>query len=184
MNFTKKLLSNEEISNIDKETKNTFIDTRDGHIYKTVKIGNQTLLAENFAYKADGGCWAYSNNSSNVSKYGYLYNCETAKKVIPAGWHLPTKEEWEILYNFLGGDNEKVFNAIKLGGSSGFNALLGGNRSTFGEFYNIEVSSYFWSATESGESQAWALYFDAGSSNADLYDDDRKCGFSVRLFRD
>ena len=76
-----------------------FTDSRDKHVYKWVKIGTQTWMAENLAYKADRGCWAYNNKKSNVKTYGYLYNWETAKKVCPSGWHLPTDTEWTTMIN-------------------------------------------------------------------------------------
>ena len=79
-------------------------DLRDGKIYKVTTIGTQKWMAENLAYKTEKGCWAYDNNVANVKIYGYLYNWETAKKSCPKGWHLPSKTEWEILINFLGGD--------------------------------------------------------------------------------
>ena len=75
----------------------TFTDQRDSTQYNRVKIGNQVWMAENLVFKADSGCWAYDNDSSNISKYGYLYDWETAKKVCPSGWHLPTKTEYETL---------------------------------------------------------------------------------------
>jgi uncharacterized protein (TIGR02145 family) len=83
----------------------TFTDSRDGKTYKTVIIGNQTWMAENLAYKADSCCWAYDNDPYNVTTYGYLYNWETAKKVCPAGWHLPTEKEWTTLKKYLGGND-------------------------------------------------------------------------------
>ena len=51
-------------------------------------------MAENLAYKPEqGNFWAYGNDSNNVAKYGYLYDWETAKKVAPKGWHLPTESD-------------------------------------------------------------------------------------------
>ncbi|OFX84153.1 MAG: hypothetical protein A2W99_00035 [Bacteroidetes bacterium GWF2_33_16] len=184
MSFINKLFGNTETSSGEKEDKNTFIDPRDGHVYKTVKIGSQIIMAENLAFKTENGCWAYDNVSENISKYGYLYNWETAKNIAPLGWHLPTSEEWEKLHKYLGDDIKKVYNAIKEGGNSNFNALLGGNRSAFGAFYNMELSTYFWSASVYNRNQVWAFYCDSGGQNADLYDDDSSNGFSVRLFKD
>lgn len=79
-----------------------FTDKRDNHVYKTIKIGNQVWMAENFAYKAINGCCSYNNNETNVSVYGYLYDWETAKKVCPKGWRLPTKKDFENLLESFG----------------------------------------------------------------------------------
>jgi uncharacterized protein (TIGR02145 family) len=83
-----------------------FEDLRDGKIYSTVIIGKQTWMAENLAYEAPGGCWPNKDIQGNLT-YGFLYNWETAKKVCPAGWHLPTDAQWTSLKNYLGGNNKK-----------------------------------------------------------------------------
>jgi uncharacterized protein (TIGR02145 family) len=92
------------ISSLGQET-GTFTDSRDGKIYITVKIGTQTWFAENLAYKTNKGCVAYAQNDSNITKYGYLYDFEAAKMACPSGWHLPSKNEWFTLLNYLGGDS-------------------------------------------------------------------------------
>jgi len=34
----------------------------------------------------------------------HLFSWETAMKVCPEGWHLPTNEEWDRLFRFVDGD--------------------------------------------------------------------------------
>ncbi len=116
----------------------TFTDSRDNHVYKWVKIGNQTWMAENLAYKPNSGkYWAYDNNQNNVRTYGYLYDWETAKTIAPTGWHLPSQTEWETLVNSLGGKNKAYTKLLESGtqhwgtpnnatNESGFTVLPGG----------------------------------------------------------
>ena len=95
----------------------------DGNLYTTVKIGNQTWMAQNLKttkyndgtaipqvtdntawsnLTTPGYCW-YNNDAANKYTYGALYNWYTvnAGKLCPAGWHVPTDAEWTTLENYL-----------------------------------------------------------------------------------
>lgn len=164
----------------------TFTDSRDNKVYKTVKIGNQWFMSENLAYKPNSGnYWAYNNQQNNVTKYGYLYDWETAKKVAKGikGWHLPTNNDWNALIKYLGNDKQIVCRKLISSGKSGFNALLSGYYDLNGTFNLIGDCEGFWSETEYGDKGGWALGCLFGLQ-CDLYCYHRDCGYSVRLLKD
>jgi len=142
----------------------TFEDSRDGKTYKKVKIGNQTWMAENLNYdipkdKKDG---CYENNDDNCDKYGRLYNFGQAKKVCPAGWRLPTAEDWDALIKNAGGPStagEKLQSA-----EFGFLALPGGR--AMPNFVDGGNKGYWWSITEVDNVTTMGLTVTSGSSEA------------------
>jgi uncharacterized protein (TIGR02145 family) len=170
----------------------TFTDSRDRKTYKYVTIGKQVWMAENLAYKpSSGNYWAYKNNSSNVNKYGYLYDWQTAKNVCPTGWHLPSDAEWTQLENFVGsnpGTKLKAKSGWSHNGNGtddyGFSALPGGYRYSYGNFLNIGVGGGWWSATEGSADSAWYRSMGYDLSDVDRYDVVKELGFSVRCLRD
>ena len=78
-------------------------DLRDGQIYKTVKIGKQTWMAENLNYNADDSyCFGPGNRDCFMSSR--LYKWHAAMNACPAGWHLPDSSEWKTLISSIGGE--------------------------------------------------------------------------------
>lgn len=178
------------------QVKGTFIDSRDNKTYKTVKIGAQTWMAENLAYKASSGCWAYNNDVNIVTTYGYLYNWETAITVCPTGLQLPSDSEWSILTDYFG-DESVVGGKLKetdtthwnspnarATNESGFTALPGGDRYENGNFRNIGKDGSWWSSTEFNSDDFWYRYliYDYSSIGRDHYS--KTNGFSVRCIKD
>ncbi|MDD4033221.1 MAG: FISUMP domain-containing protein [Bacteroidales bacterium] len=107
----------------------SFIDRRDGKVYKYVTIGNQVWMAENLAYlpsvvgprtssieyghASDKYYYVYGYYRTSVTEakaytnyttYGVLYNLPAALFACPSGWHLPTDAEWKTLIDYLGGE--------------------------------------------------------------------------------
>ncbi|MDR2582618.1 MAG: fibrobacter succinogenes major paralogous domain-containing protein [Fibromonadaceae bacterium] len=136
------------------QQKGSFTDSRDKKTYKTVKIGEQTWMAENLNYNASGSK-CYDNQPTNCDKYGRLYDWNTAKSACPGGWHLPSDGDWNVLMKFVNpsclGNEKFCANAgakLKATNDFGFAALPGGLGNHKGDFGDIGISTIWWSSSE------------------------------------
>lgn len=170
-------------------TYGVFVDPRDGHKYRTVKIGKQTWFAENLAFNAPGS-WVYENKPENEAKYGRLYYWETATRACPEGWHLPSDEEWSELERFVGEDAGKKLKSTQgweYDGNGtdnfGFRALPVGYRDSDGSFFDVGLNGYWWSATVNDASNAWVRDMDYYFAYVRRYDGYKTTGFSLRCLQ-
>lgn len=160
-----------------------FTDTRDGRTYRIVEIGEQLWMVENLTFASGGSEWCYSNTVSHCHKYGRLYDWQAAKSACPRGWKLPTKGDFETLFNTLGGDGNKAFNALIEGGETGFNALLGGWGDINGNYDGLGTFGVWWSASEQSNTHAWSMDMGIGIRDAGIDVNNKSTGLSVRCMR-
>jgi len=204
----------------------SIIDTRDGQLYKVVKIGKQWWMQENLraVTYSDGtplvnGTMAndifendstkyyfwYNDDSSNFADtYGLLYtwaavmdesiSCDSVciQGICPNGWHVPSCAEWQELIDTLGGwdvaggklkvPGELYWNSPNTGAinSSGFSALPGGTRSSYGDYHNINNEAAFWSSSEVSSMYAWIWTLSNSNSQANKVSGAKSIGCSVR----
>ena len=141
----------------------SLIDKRDGQVYKTVVIGEQTWMAENLNYAYllpdslrhfDSASACYNDSLEYCDKYGRLYSFDVIEKVCPDGWHLPSMDEWEVLFDAVGGMNiasEKLISSYGWKNQSDvddgycFSVLPGGYRPSV--FNDLGVGEALWTST-------------------------------------
>jgi uncharacterized protein (TIGR02145 family) len=201
----------------------------DGNTYKTVKIGDQWWMAENlkvthyrngdlvphvtgseWASLSNGAYCEYENSENYVVDYGRLYNwyaINDSRNIAPAGWHVPSDEEWKLLEIYLGMNqieaNQEANRGIDEGGKlkeagtthwfypnkgatneSGFSALPAGYRDYSGLYRSIGEYAAFWSFTESNIFVAWCRFLGCNYSGVDRGDTGKHNGLSVRCIMD
>jgi uncharacterized protein (TIGR02145 family) len=176
-----------------------------GQTYKTVAIGTQTWMAENLNYDVpESKC--YDNNPNNCAKYGRLYTWHTAMEVCPAGWHLPSEEEWDKLVTYVKAEGDCFlgieyclkakngwYDEDDVGGNGTdefkFAALPGGRYESEDGFSNEREDGYFWgSSTQdfvwSPDRPNWGYYVVIhynGNGNGYI---DKSSMYSVRCIKD
>jgi len=144
-------------------------------------------------------CW-YDNDKEGIdAKYGALYNWYTVNtgKLCPQGWHVPSYEEFKTLSEFLGGDDIAGGKLKETGtnhwlapntgatNESGFTALPGGDRDTYGEFWYLGEVGGWWSSTlytTAGTAYLMGLYSDDGILHREWWY--HYAGLNVRCVRD
>lgn len=171
---------------------------KDGRNYKTVTIGTQTWMAENLAYlpfttpfntvsPTEPCYYVY-----NYAAYGTLYNWPAALTACPAGWHLPSRPDWETLqghlgWEFGGGKMKSItgWDIPNIGATneSGFTALPGGYFRD-GAYNAARSHGHWWCSRELPPSEASGWFLNSSRSYLESYAAEKVAGFSVRCVKD
>ena len=169
-----------------------FKDSRDGQTYKTVTIGDQVWLAQNLNYATENGSWTVPGDPTGM-QFGRYYTWEAAKEAVPAGWHLPSKKEFEKLAASLGVTDlpnwDDLYPLLIEGGISGFNVQLTGSHNEV--YIKRGQAASFWSSEEGWYSKIipfskhpWRLSIRAPNYVNIGQGADSNVGFNVRCIRD
>ena len=161
--------------------------------------------------------YCFNNDPANCEIYGGLYQwnemmqyvgTQGAQGICPAGWHIPTDDEFKILEGtvdtqygvgdpkwddwgwrgFDAGFHLKSttgwYNNGNGDDSYGFTALPGGRRTSTGSFSSLGNDAIFWSSAESSGSDAWGRYLYYLDVEVGRYYNGKAFGFSVRCLQD
>jgi uncharacterized protein (TIGR02145 family) len=141
------------------------------------------------------GSYCYEDAETNCLQYGRLYTWESARRTCQSlgeGWRLPANDEWRQMAKHYGGIREEsddkgkaAYKALLIGGSSGFNAVLGGGRTVDGQYARGNAHGFYWTASESDPARAWFYNFGQGGQSLNRHNDgEKQRAFSVRCVRD
>jgi len=160
----------------------------DGNTYETVQIGDQVWMAENlkvthynngdeipniiesseWVNTTTGASGVYNNNpTAFLETYGRLYNWRAVaddRGVCPAGWHVPSDDEWKSLEMELGmsqshADIETGVNGNYRGVNESVGAKLAGELSLWASgdlINNSEFGQTGFNAPPGGRRNNWS----------------------------
>lgn len=177
----------------------------EGKVYNTIQMGDQCWMRENLDVGVQINSSSYSRNNNVVEKYYYnddpdygaiyggLYQWFEAMQyttiagsqgICPAGWHIPTREELEVLRQFNHRDDLLAVGQLSGNNSTGFSLLLAGSYSGDNLFSEYPPVNY-WSSTESAplSLDANTLFINEGET-AGIGSYSKELGFPVRCIKD
>lgn len=174
---------------------NEIKDKRDKQTYRTVTVDGRVWMADNLNYNSEGS-FCYKDEDDQCMAYGRLYTWNAAQKACPAGFRLPSHEDFESLWTAAGAD----FNAGYLlktdygwnGDTNGndslkFSAMPAGNRFDDETYGNMMKFAFFWSSDDksegmtAGNARVW--YLTSKSMAFGYMSKPKEFGFSVRCVK-
>lgn len=202
----------------------------ENHVYQTVKIGNQWWMAEDLKVTKyrngisilqvtnDSVQWktdttgAYCDNKVNQNTIGKFYNwyaIHNSNQIAPAGWHIPTDNEWKELEKAVGmsateadksgwrGSHEgEKLKSVGLQNWTEYKSIWGTNESGFSahapgcRLFDLSpgdpgyfATGFWWTAT-SRDNDAYYRYLDYKTSTVFRSHCLKNYGFSIRCVKD
>jgi hypothetical protein len=139
----------------------------DGNIYPAVALGRQVWMAENLRvrhFRNGSEINGHVTTSTNKEQKYDWYSVHDDRALCPAGWHIPTKEEWNSLINSLGNFEQ------------GWKMEHG--------FAQAGAVSHWWSSTEQDSLKAWSVYLDNKTTGIMITTSEKASLLTVRCIRD
>ncbi len=175
---------------------------------ENVRYDNGCSSAEFANFTDSGWCGYFNSNESEYGNLGLLYQNSVAESICPIGWHLPSHNDWKELELSLGMSSDVVddtqFRGTNEGsklagnanlwtsndltadpefGTSGFDALPGGYRDSYGDFLNQQTAHF---SVKLG-SNIWDNVYrliTGYSTQIGNFGGITNCAFSVRCLKD
>ncbi len=172
-------------------------DSRDDQTYKVTIIAGQSIMAQNLNYD-DGKAVHYDNDPEHGDVYGRFYTWEMAMDACPPDWRLPTRSEYTMIREYLGGEYA-AGGKMKLPGtdhweepnewatnSTGFSAPGSGMYMPGHlEFTSLGKSATYWTMTETEYDNAWTMVLMSRNGRMAIQNtSDKNLWFSVRCVKD
>jgi uncharacterized protein (TIGR02145 family) len=141
------------------------------------------------------GSQCYGDAEEQCRRYGRLYTWGAAQqgcRSLGEGWRLPTDDEWRRLAKHYGGVREDsadtgkaAYAALLNGGSSGFEAVMGGSLTPDGTYSRLDEHGFYWSSSETTPGTASFYNFGKGGLSLNRHTGGAKeMAVSVRCVKD
>jgi uncharacterized protein (TIGR02145 family) len=163
-----------------------------------------TNLSDTEWGKTEQGACANSAGFDKNKAFGKLYNyfaIADYRELCPVGWHVADVSDWTKLENAVWGKDHFLGERSPVGGwlksdsdswispnsgannESNFSALPAGSRTSFGGYYGIGFTGWWWCDSSEDHVNPWTLSLKNSSANSFWTRQEKRNGFSVRCVK-